>query len=199
MENHTKYQDTIYSRSLDNNILYVNLYIPSTLNWIGKGMRIIQETRFPHHGSSSLTIHGDGKLKIKLRVPFWVREGFAVAINGEVQDLEVKPGTYATLDRKWRNGDVITVDMLLSLRLERLPDITSIAGIMAGPILLVGKSELEDWIHLSLDPKNLNRTIRPTEKALEFMVRDIPLVPMFKAHNHRYHSYFFIHDSSTHR
>ena len=70
---------------------------------------------------------------------------------------------------------------------------------MAGPSLLGGRSDREDWIHLSLDANNLNRTIRPTENALEFMYQDIRLVPMFKAHNHRYHSYFFIHDSSTHR
>ena len=33
MENHTKYQDSIYFRADDGSALYVNLYIPSTLNW----------------------------------------------------------------------------------------------------------------------------------------------------------------------
>ena len=40
MENHTKYQDSIYFRSVDDTTVYVNLYIASTLDWSEKGFRI---------------------------------------------------------------------------------------------------------------------------------------------------------------
>lgn len=192
MENHTKYQESIYFQSNDMNTLYVNLYIPSTLNWPAKGFRIIQDTRFPFEGNSKLIISGSGKLKIKLRVPYWVQKGFTVKINGRTQKLDITSGTFVTLDRDWEDKDVIAIDMPFTLRLERLPDIKSIAGIMAGPILLVGISDQKDWINLRLDPKNLNWDITPTSKPLEFITHGITLIPMFKGHNHRYHSYFII-------
>ena len=58
MENHTKYQDSIYFRSADDATLYVNLYIPSTLEWREKGFTIEQATRYPFEGASTLTVHG---------------------------------------------------------------------------------------------------------------------------------------------
>ncbi|MGX1566637.1 hypothetical protein [Streptomyces sp. NPDC055506] len=37
MENHTKYQDSVYFRSADGNTLYVNLYLASTHHWPERG------------------------------------------------------------------------------------------------------------------------------------------------------------------
>ena len=42
MENHVKYQAATYAGSGNN--LYVNLYMPTTLNWEEKGIEIKQET-----------------------------------------------------------------------------------------------------------------------------------------------------------
>ena len=56
MENHTKYQDSIYFRSADDATLYVNLYIPSTLEWREKEFTIEQATRYPVEGASTLTV-----------------------------------------------------------------------------------------------------------------------------------------------
>ncbi|MFF9036179.1 beta-L-arabinofuranosidase domain-containing protein [Streptomyces sp. NPDC014892] len=38
MENHTKYQDSVYFRSADGGALYVNLYLASTLRWPERGL-----------------------------------------------------------------------------------------------------------------------------------------------------------------
>ncbi len=45
MENQAKYVDSIYFHEADN--VYVNLFIPSTLNWKEKGLTITQTTGFP--------------------------------------------------------------------------------------------------------------------------------------------------------
>ena len=55
MENHAKYADTIYSHNADS--LWVNLFIPSELNWKEKNIAVRQETTFPESGTSVLTIH----------------------------------------------------------------------------------------------------------------------------------------------
>lgn len=153
MESHTKYQETVYLRSADGSALWVNLYIPSTLDWAERGFTIKQETQFPREGSSKLTITGDGHLDLKLRVPGWIRKGFNVSINGEEQPVEVaRPSTYLSLDRTWRTGDVVEVQMPLSIRTERALDRPDTQALMWGPVLLqtVGQPTDGDYWKLSL-------------------------------------------------
>jgi uncharacterized protein len=104
MENHTKYQESIYFRSADASTLWVNLYISSTLDWEEKGFTITQETDYPREQRTRLTVNGRGRLRIKLRVPGWVENGFLVRINGVEQRVKARPGTDPTLDRRWRRG-----------------------------------------------------------------------------------------------
>ncbi|KAI0444123.1 hypothetical protein F4803DRAFT_280088 [Xylaria telfairii] len=142
MESHTKYQETVYFRSADGSALWVNLYIPSTLTWAEKGFTVKQETTFPRGDSAKFTVTGQGPLDIKLRVPAWVRKGFKVTINGQAQVDEVaQPGSYLTLSRTWKKGDVIEVSMPFSIRIERALDRPDTQAIMWGPVLLqlVGK------------------------------------------------------------
>ncbi|KAF2014202.1 DUF1680-domain-containing protein [Aaosphaeria arxii CBS 175.79] len=144
LESHTKYQETVYFHSADSSTLWVNLYVPSTLTWKDKGFTIKQETGFPREDSVKFTVAGEGHLDIKLRVPAWARNGFNVTVNGESPSgLPAKPGTYFTLSREWKTGDVIQVDMPFSVRLERALDRPDTQAIMWGPILLqlLGKPE----------------------------------------------------------
>ena len=136
MENHTKYQDSIYFRSADDGTLYVNLYIPSTLEWREKGFAIEQRTRYPFEGASTITVTGNGRLAVMLRVPSWVRRGYIVSVNGAAQRITATPGRYVRLDRQWRTGDRIEIAMPLSFRAERTIDDPAVQSIFYGPTLL---------------------------------------------------------------
>jgi len=136
MENHTKYQDSIYFRSADDGMLYVNLYIPSTLEWREKGFAIEQRTRYPFEGASTITVTGNGRLTVMLRVPSWVRRGYIVSVNGAAQRITATPGRYVRLDRQWRTGDRIEIAMPLSFRAERTIDDPAVQSIFYGPTLL---------------------------------------------------------------
>ncbi|KAJ2980284.1 hypothetical protein NUW58_g6986 [Xylaria curta] len=136
MESHTKYQETIYFRSADESALWVNLYIPSTLTWAEKGFVVKQETTFPRGDTARFTITGQGPLDIKLRVPAWVRKGFQVTVNGQAQTDAVQPGSYLTLSRTWKTGDVIQVSMPFSIRIEYALDRPDTQAIMWGPVVL---------------------------------------------------------------
>ncbi|RWA14070.1 hypothetical protein EKO27_g1034 [Xylaria grammica] len=142
MESHTKYQETVYLRSADGSTLWVNLYIPSTLSWAEKGFVVKQETAFPRADTAKFTITGQGPLDIKLRVPAWARKGFKVTVNGQQSDAVAQPGTYLTLSRTWKTGDVIEVNMPFSIRIERALDRPDTQAIMWGPLVLqiVGKT-----------------------------------------------------------
>jgi DUF1680 family protein len=136
MENHTKYQETIYFKSADGSTLWVNLFLPSTLTWADKGFTVTQETVFPRSDSTKLTVSGDGPLDIRLRVPGWAVRGFHVSINGAVQDVDATPGTYLTLSRTWKAGDTIDIRMPFSIRIERAIDRPDTQSIFWGPVLL---------------------------------------------------------------
>ncbi|MCJ7628321.1 MAG: glycoside hydrolase family 127 protein, partial [Longimicrobiales bacterium] len=190
MENHTKYQDSIYFRSVDDTTLYVNLYIPSTLNWSDKGFTITQVTRYPEEGTATLTVDGDGTLDIKLRVPEWVRKGYSVSLNGEPQEIEAVPGTYLSLNRRWSSGDTIEISMPFSFRVERAIDDPSVQSLYYGPTLLAVQAEpvgddlasglinVSLYRHMKLDG-DLAGAMTPAEKPMHFLAGGLSLAPFY--------------------
>ena len=138
MENHGKYNDTIYFH--DDSSLYVNLFIPSELTWKEKGIKVRQLTKFPEQNSTSLAISADTpvRLAIKVRYPSWASSGMTVLVNGQRQAIAGKPGSYVSIDRQWRSGDTVQVQLPMSLHMEALPDDPHIQALMYGPIVLAG-------------------------------------------------------------
>ncbi|MGI5176167.1 beta-L-arabinofuranosidase domain-containing protein [Dactylosporangium sp. CA-152071] len=152
LENHTKYQETIYLKSDDDTTLWVNLYLPSTLTWAEKGFTVTQATTYPRADQTKLTIDGTGPLDLKLRVPGWCRRGFAVTVNGVAQSLNAQPGSYVTLSRSWSRGDVVEIKIPFSIHIERAIDRPDTQAIFWGPVLLqiMGNPGSGAWRELSL-------------------------------------------------
>src|SRR4030095_5431174 len=131
------YGDSIYFREA--NTLYVNLFIPSSLNWKEKRATVTQTTRFPEEDRTllRLTTHRPINLTLKIRHPFWCQTAI-VTINGRRWSTSSQPGTYLAINRMWRNGDVVEVHLAMSLRTEPLPGHPDIIAILYGPIVLAG-------------------------------------------------------------
>ena len=53
---------------------------------------------------------------LHLRIPAWCDRA-TVKVNGEVVDVPVKANTYATLNRVWKKGDVVELDMEMRVKL----------------------------------------------------------------------------------
>jgi DUF1680 family protein len=138
MENHAKYGDSIYFH--DERSLYINLFIPSTLEWKDKGVKVTQTTRFPETGSTRLRIETRRpvRMTIQIRHPGWC-EGPVVKVNGLAIPIRTQPGSYIAIDRTWRNGDAIDVDLPMSLRIEPLPGNPDLVAFVYGPIVLAGR------------------------------------------------------------
>jgi DUF1680 family protein len=192
MENHTKYQDSVYFRAADGSALYVNLYIASTLNWTEKKFTVTQTTNMPFEGSSTFVVSGSGPLDLKLRVPAWVRKGYTVRVNGAVQKLDAKPGTYVTLSRTWRTGDRVEIAMPFSFRAEPTIDNPAVQSIFYGPTLLAvqhepvgqdldtGLIKLSLYRHMKLDG-DLAPAMTPGSAPLHFTTGGFTLAPFFVA------------------
>ena len=126
LENHTKYGEFIYAHQQDT--LYVNLFIPSQLNWKEQGVTLTQETLFPDDEKVTLRIDKAAKKKLTLmiRIPEWAgnSEGYEITINGKkhLSDIQAGTSTYLPLRRKWKKGDVITFHLPMKFSLEQIPD-----------------------------------------------------------------------------
>jgi DUF1680 family protein len=138
-ESQSKYGEAIYYH--DNKGVFVNLFIPSTLNWADKGLSISQNTSYPETGTTYLTIEAAGKedLSFYIRYPNWAVNGAVVTIDGKAVKVKQKPGSYICLTRKWLAGDKISITFPMSLRIEPTPDNPKVAALMYGPILLAGE------------------------------------------------------------
>lgn len=138
-ENHAKYGEAIYFHG--ENGLYVNLFIPSELNWKEKGVTIRQETNFPESDKTKLTVEAanDEQFLIQVRYPSWAKSGASVIVNGKKQRLKAKPGSYIVLNRTWKTGDVIEISFPMDLHLVPTNDDPQLAAIAYGPIVLAGE------------------------------------------------------------
>lgn len=181
IESSTKLQNTIYFRSKDNNALYVNLFIPSTLDWKEKGIILTQTTSYPKQNSTRLDIKGNGKFTVKVRVPNWATKGFFVKINGQDQNVEAEPGTYLAIERDWKNGDNIELTMPFDFHLDPVMDQPNIASLFYGPILLAAQETepQKDWRKVTLDAKNLGNSITGNPEKLEFQIDGVVYKPFY--------------------
>jgi DUF1680 family protein len=196
-EDHTKFQESIYFRSVDESTLYVNLYMASTLHWPERGFVIEQSTNYPVDpaGAVALTVRGSGHLTIKLRVPYWAERGFLVRVNGVVQRLHAIAGSYVTLGREWTTGDTIKISMPFSLRMERALDQPQTQCIAYGPIPLVVQNLTKTYLELSFYkdfrlPGDLTHAITPGDSPMTFSTNGFTLAPFYQGDESPYHVYF---------
>jgi DUF1680 family protein len=184
IESNTKMQNSIYFKSKDNQELYVNLFIPSKLEWTERKISIEQSTDFPKEDHSKLTIKGNGKFDLNVRVPAWATKGFMISINGEVQQLDVTPGSYLKVSRRWKDGDVVEVKMPFQFHLDPVMDQPNIASLFYGPILLAAQEPeaRKDWRKITLNAQDLAETIKGDPKQLQFNIDDVTFKPFYESY-----------------
>jgi len=225
IENHAKYGDSIYFRGKadgpQHDSIYVNLFIASTLNWKEKGVTIRQDTSFPEIGKSRLEIKADSQLKFTLHIrhPGWA-ETASLSINGGAAKVSREPGTFVAMDRSWKNGDVVEVEMPMKVRMEPLPGTTDTAAVVYGPIVLVGAlgHDVKPGEDLHVNERTIGSVfnepidiptfagaladipakIKPTGAALTFKTDgvgrpgDVTMVPYYKMAHQHYNMYWRI-------
>lgn len=137
-ESHAKYAESIYYHN-DNGI-YVNLFIPSELNWKEKNLKLIQETAYPESDKITLKVENASEETISffIRYPSWAVSGALLRVNGNNIRVQGKPGSYINVSRKWKSGDRVEVSFPMTLRLSGIAGDPRKAAILYGPVLLAG-------------------------------------------------------------
>ena len=204
MENHAKYGEAIYFHNQET--LWVNLFIPSELNWRAKGLSLRQETLYPEAEKVSFTVKARRpvNLSLRLRFPGWAIGGATLTVNGQKQTIATGPGSFIELKRTWKTGDRVELTIPMSLRFETMPDNSRRVAVLYGPTLLAGELGPEEQASVvNLAPafvnreRSLNEWLLPVAGApLTFRTvnvgrpSDVKFYPFYRMHNKRYGVYW---------
>lgn len=204
MENHTKYASQIYSHD-GNNTLFVNLFIPSVLQWKEKGITIKQENFIPEQKEVKLVIACKKPIvfTLKVRKPFWLRNNPVLYVNGQAVHSELSSEGYFVTTRQWENGETVTMNFSMDVYSEAMPDNASRIALKYGPVVLAGKlgSQMPDAIYgtpvLLTNNKNVNNWVIPVvDESLTFEINEVAkpfnvrLVPFYKIYDEYYSVYW---------
>jgi DUF1680 family protein len=187
--------------------LWVHLYASNTVSTMVAGageITLVQETDYPRREDVKLEVHAaqPAEFSLFLRIPGWCRDA-SIQVNGEPFPAELQPGSYAELRRLWRQGDVVSLSLPLTVRLMAShPYVTNNyrrGAIVRGPLVYcieqVDHPGTDVWdLRLPLDatwevthePDLLGSVVvvRSTAMALESDARDRGLYVPYEAAPH---------------
>jgi DUF1680 family protein len=217
MENHAKYGDSVYFQSPQ--ALYVNLFIASELNWREQGLTIAQLTRFPDEPRTQLRVRAakPTRLRLKIRQPAWCARA-SCKLNGRPQAALRGPDGYLEINRIWRDGDVLDVELPMHSHVAALPGSTEIAALMYGPLVLAARCGTDgitpgadiivnertsgDMLNVPMSLPQLDGTaanldehlVRKADGPLSFSLRaqqqQLDLIPYYRVAHERYNLYW---------
>jgi uncharacterized protein len=125
--------------------VFVNLYIPSTVRWSQDGAQIslTQNGEYPYEPHVSFEVKSSKatRFAVSLRIPSWAEQA-AVAVNGK--RTEAATGSFVRVEREWKSGDQIDLELPLKTRLEPVdPQHADTVAALSGPLVLfaIGESQ----------------------------------------------------------
>lgn len=171
-ESFAKLGDSIYFH--DHEGVYVNLFVPSKLNWAERGLRLTLQTRFPEEDTLRLKLELAPRtpLALKVRVPYWTAGGSA-SLNGKPLDFAAQRNGYFIVKRRWSAGDVLTVRLPMRLHAAPMPDDSSLVAVMYGPLVLAARLGTA-----GLTAESLRAGPTPPRKVPEYTGEPTPVAPI---------------------
>lgn len=88
------------------------LYGPSSFRY-SDDLTFVEETRYPYADEISFKVKatkGKHSLKFTLRIPAWCSDA-SLSLNGKDAGIKLVPGSFVTLDRKWKDGDQLRLSL----------------------------------------------------------------------------------------
>jgi len=114
------------------------LYAPSQVTAkVGDGteVTITEKTRYPFDESIQLTITTATPVSfpLYLRIPDWC-ENPKLIINGKKAAVKARPGAYILIDRKWTDGDRISLNLPMKITLTKWTKNKNSVSVNRGPL-----------------------------------------------------------------
>lgn len=125
----------------------------------GVEVTIVEDTGYPFRGTVRLTVQSASPVKfpLVLRIPSWA-ESATITVQG-ANEAGVKAGTFHTIDREWKAGDV--VELIIPMLVKAKLWLNDGIAINRGPLLLslpIG----EQWKKVKGDEPHADWEVLPT-------------------------------------
>lgn len=218
MENPGKYTGNIYY--VDDNNVYINLFVASNIELEDKNVKIKQITDFPKEEKTKIIIEETNDLmyEIKIRIPYWLNGDIKVSLNNDEINYKKEEG-YISISKLWKKGDVLNINLNMNLHIYTSREDKNKICFMYGPLVLAGAfgrenfpetDILEDHLKLnhykcidvsmiiSEDNKLMENITKIEDQSLEFKLNFnngnvnnfVKLKPFYDIHHERYSIYF---------
>jgi len=163
--------------------VYVNLFTPSSVKWTdGSGRYALsQKTNYPLENTVQIRMSASRPLDytLYLRIPEWAVKDPILSVNGKRVSDAVKPSTFASIRRTWKDGDRVELELPMPMRLEAVDaNHPNLVALMHGPLVLFAVADSQpsfernallqakpvnnamgDWLANSVDGSSV--TMRP--------------------------------------
>jgi hypothetical protein len=190
------YAEEMWLATPDNGVC-ASLYAPSDVTAkVGQGMEVSihEETGYPFREivEFKLATSKAVQFPLYLRVPQWCSAA-AVRINGEAVEVKARPLSYIILDRSWKDGDCVSLQLPMQLVVRRWPKNQNAASVNYGPLnfsLAIGekwekygdtKAKWAEWEVFPLSAWNYGLVLNAHDPASSFEVvakpGDVPVQP----------------------
>ena len=160
-----EYAYSLTGTSASGQTLYVNLYGQNTLKT--KDLEVEQITNYPWDGKITLTVKKAKNLStVILHIPNWCDQ-YTVFVNGDA--YPVNDASAVVINRKWKKGDVITLNLNMRPRLVEANPLVEEAknqvAVMRGPIVYCLESQDIEG----------NRNINDISIPADIQLKEVPM------------------------
>ena len=134
-----------------NDGIYVNLFLPSRVTWQQNNTKIelTQKTQYPSANTTQFdfALAHPETFAVYLRIPAWIGPKTSLSVNGRRIENEVAPGKFLALQRTWKDGDRLELELEMPLRLEAVDEQNpNKVALMRGPVALFAVGEIPSRI-----------------------------------------------------
>jgi DUF1680 family protein len=207
VEEYSKLNDNIYWHNRDG--VFINLFIPSELDWPEMSLKLRQETNYPESPDVAVTVAAapSHPIVLRLRIPGWLLLAPTVKLNGKILNISLSGPGYLILHRVWQPGDKVEMHLPMHLLVEAMPDDPQMQAFLYGPLVLAGDLGVQGMTEAAFkgatdidisgfrsnndDPASW---IKPADKPLTFRTsgqkQNVTLMPLNRVFDRRYSVYW---------
>ena len=134
MENHVRYGQSVCFTDADT--MYIAQFFPSKVTWEEQGLTLELQTQFPNeeHVQLRVTSGSSTTAVLKVRIPAWC-DDFMAMEHYSALTVEYADG-FCIIKGDFCTGDVIDIDLPMSLRMEPLANKPRTYALYYGPMVL---------------------------------------------------------------
>lgn len=164
-----------YMYSVSDHALWVHFYGGNSMKTTltdQSALDLVQETQYPWDGVVNLKIRQapTTKFSVHVRIPSWCREA-TVSVNGRQVDQVVFSGKYLALERIWKPGDQISLDLAMPVDfVEANPlveETRNQVAVRRGPVVYCAESvDIPAGIKLSQVALSSNQKLNPVKMTI---------------------------------